>query len=92
MTKVQLISDVAEAMGETKAKAGRMLDAFLENITAALKDGIELTIPGFGKFSVKNVAARTARNPITSDPVNVPAKRKVVFKAQKALKDAVQGA
>jgi len=74
----------------TTAKATEVIDGFIKDIVDALVKGAEVTLHGFGKFSVKTQAARTGRNPQTGAPVNIPAKKKVVFKAQKALKDAVQ--
>ena len=50
----------------------------------------EVTLAGFGKFSVKKMAAREGRNPTTGESISIPAKKKVKFVAQKALKDAVQ--
>jgi len=90
LTKQDLIKQTAENVGINKGVADEVINGFLNSITAHLKVGDEITLHGFGKFSTKATAARTARNPITGDPVKVPAKRKVVFKARKALKDAVQ--
>jgi DNA-binding protein HU-beta len=44
---------------------------------------------GFGSFEVKSRAARTGRNPRTNEPVQIAASKAPVFKAGKALKDAV---
>lgn len=88
--KQDLIIRAAGRVDITQAKAKEVIDGFLADITEALSKGDEVTLHGFGKFTIKATAARTARNPITGDPVNVPAKRKVAFKAQRALKDAVQ--
>ena len=91
MTKVQLIAEVAAAMGETKAKTEEFLNTFLWSIKDALTSGVEVTIHGFGKFSVSQRAAREGRNPRDGSPVKIKAKKSVKFKAQKALADAVQG-
>ena len=91
MTKVQLIAEVAAAMGETKAKTEEFLNTFLWSIKDALTSGVEVTIHGFGKFSVSQRAAREGRNPRDGSPVKIKAKKAVKFKPQKALSDAVQG-
>ncbi|WP_369772755.1 HU family DNA-binding protein [Thioalkalivibrio sp. ALMg11] len=73
----------------SKAQVERNLRSAFEAITDALGHGEEVTIPGFGKFSVASRAARTARNPATGESITVPAKKAPAFKAAKALKDAV---
>jgi DNA-binding protein HU-beta len=90
MTKADMIKEAAQIQQITQKEATRYLDFFLSQITEELKVGNDVTLHGFGKFSTKTTAARTGRNPITGDPVDIPAKRKVVFKPQKMLKEAVQ--
>ena len=58
-------------------------------ITTALKEGDKVQLVGFGSFEVKSRAARTGRNPRTKEVVEIPASKVPVFKAGKALKDAV---
>jgi len=89
MNKQALIDWVNEEIGGTKAQAERVVNGLFEAITNSLKKGDEVTIAGFGAFTAKMRAARTARNPRTGEPVQVPAKRVPKFKAAKALKDAV---
>ena len=55
----------------------------------ALKDGDKVQLVGFGSFEVKKRAARVGRNPKTNDTIEIPASVVPVFKAGKALKDAV---
>ena len=90
MNKTQLIDYIAEAVGCSKADAGRMLDAFMEAVTDTLKKGDSVALTGFGSFSVSKRKARTARNPRTGEIVNVPAMNSPKFKAGKKLKDAVR--
>ena len=89
MNKAELIEAVAAAADLPKASAGRALDAVLDNITGALKEGDQVVLVGFGTFSVKDRAARTGRNPKTGEPIAIPAAKIPGFKAGKALKDAV---
>ena len=55
----------------------------------ALKKGDKVTLVGFGTFSVSKRAARNGRNPQTGAAIKIPASKNPVFKAGKALKDAV---
>ena len=91
MTNADLIREVAAASEITKKQAGEIVKAVVDRMTMALSRGEDVVLQGIGKFTVKATAARTARNPITGDPVKVAAGKKVAFKVHKALKDAVQG-
>ncbi len=89
MNKTELVDAMADAADISKAAAGRALDGMVEAITKALRDGDQVTVVGFGSFSVRERAARTGRNPQTGDTIQIKASRSPGFKAGKALKDAV---
>ena len=89
MNKAELIDAVAEGAELTKADAGRAVDAVIEVIKKALKDGDSISLVGFGTFVVRTRAARTGRNPRTGDEIKIEASKNPSFKAGKALKDAV---
>lgn len=90
MTKTELIDAIAKDADITKATAGAALDAFVDNVTKALKkkDG-KVTLVGFGTFSKVRRKARTGRNPQTGEQIKIKAHNVVTFKAGKKLKDAV---
>ena len=92
MNKAALVELLAEKHDMTKAAADRVVEDIIETITNTLKSGDEVSIAGLGIFSAKMRAARTARNPRTGEPIQVPAMRVPKFRAAKALKDAVKGA
>jgi DNA-binding protein HU-beta len=58
-------------------------------VTNALSSGNQVTLVGFGTFSVRDRAARTGRNPRTGEEIAIAAAKIPAFKAGKALKDAV---
>ncbi|MDH5446293.1 MAG: HU family DNA-binding protein [Gammaproteobacteria bacterium] len=89
MNKAELIDAVADGADISKADATRAVDAVVEQITTALTKGDQVTLVGFGTFSVKDRAARTGRNPRTGEAIDIPASKVPGFKAGKALKDAV---
>ena len=89
MNKTELIDAVAEGADISKAAATRAVDTVLDSITAALAKGDQVTLVGFGTFTVKDRAARTGRNPRTGEPIQIAAAKVPGFKAGKALKDAV---
>ena len=89
MNKAELIDAVADGADISKAAATRAVDTVIDQITNTLKSGNQVTLVGFGTFSVKDRAARTGRNPRTGEPIDIPASKNPSFKAGKALKDAV---
>lgn len=89
MNKSELIEVVAQSADISKAAASRAVDAFVGSVTDALKEGDQVTLVGFGTFTVRERAARTGRNPRTGESITIPASRTPGFKAGKALKDAV---
>jgi DNA-binding protein HU-beta len=89
VNKSELIEAVAESGDLTKAAAARAVDSVIEAVTDALSRGDQVTIVGFGTFSVRDRAARTGRNPQTGEQITIKASKVPSFKAGKVLKDAV---
>jgi DNA-binding protein HU-beta len=89
MNKGELIDAVAAAADLTKSDATKAVEAFVDTVTRALKKGEQVSIVGFGSFSVKARAARQGRNPKTGETITIRASKVPGFKAGKALKDAV---
>lgn len=90
MNKASLVEKVHEVVGGTKVQAEQVVDMVFDSIVSTIKGGEEVSIAGFGIFSAKERAARTARNPRTGEAITVPAMRVPKFRAAKALKDAVR--
>jgi DNA-binding protein HU-beta len=89
VNKNDLIAQVADDSGLSKADTTKAVDAVFDSITAALKKGSEVRLVGFGTFHVSKRAASEGRNPRTGEKINIPASKQPKFKAGKALKDAV---
>lgn len=89
MNKAELIDAVADAADLSKASAGRAVDSAIDAITGALKKGENVTLVGFGTFTVRSRAARAGRNPRTGEEIQIKASKVPGFKAGKALKDAI---
>ena len=90
MNKSGLVSSVAEGAEISKADGAKAVDAIVAGISGALSKGEQVTIIGFGTFSIRERAARQGRNPQTGKPMKIAASKSVGFKAGKQLKDAVQ--
>lgn len=89
MSKTELINLIAEKGEYSKKDAEKALSTVIDAITDSLKKGEKISLVGFGSFEVKERAARNAINPMTKEPISIPAKKVPTFKAGKALKDAV---
>jgi DNA-binding protein HU-beta len=76
VNKTELIEAIAASADIPKAAAGRALDAVVESITGALKNGDSVVLVGFGTFAVKERAARTGRNPQTGAEIKIANERK----------------
>ncbi len=89
MNKTELINAVAEKTGLSKKDSDAAIAAVVDAVTASLKKGEKVQLVGFGTFEVKHRAARMGRNPQTKKEIKIAATNVPVFKAGKALKDAV---
>lgn len=87
MNKKDLIAKLADHCDVSQAAAGDMLNGTLEIITAELKEGNEVNLPGFGKFIAKHRPARKMRNPQTGAEMMSKAKTSAQFKPSLGLKD-----
>lgn len=80
MNKTDLVNAIA-AQGLSKADSKKALDAVLDAISGALKEGDKVAILGFGTFSINERPAREGINPATKEKVTIAAKKVVKFKA-----------
>jgi DNA-binding protein HU-beta len=85
MNKADLINVIAKDAKISKADAGKALDSLTKRITQSLKKGENVTLVGFGTFSVTKRKARTGRNPQTGETIKIKAKKVPKFKAGKEL-------
>ncbi len=89
MNKTELVEKVATTADLTKKDAEAALNAFVEVLTGALKDGDKVALKGFGTFEVRDRPARTGRIPRTGETIEIPASKAPAFKASSTLKKTV---
>lgn len=89
MNKSELIDALAEKSGLTKVDAGKALDAFTTVVKESMQKGEEITLVGFGSFTIQERAERKGLNPRTKEAITIPAAKVPKFKPGKALKDAL---
>ena len=75
----------------SKGTVASVIDAALDTIINALKDGDEVRLVGFGNFYVTKRAAAKGRNPRTGEDIQIKASKSPKFRAGKLLKDEVNG-
>ena len=85
MNKSELVAAVAAQAGLTKVQAQKAVEATVDAIAGALKNGDKVQLVGFGTFSVVEKAAREGVNPSTGAKIQIPAKKVAKFKAGAGL-------
>ena len=90
VTLKQIAADLAEKHELSKKLMNEILgDDLVTLLVKNLKKGNRVRIAGLGILQVKKRAARTGRNPATGETIQIPAKKKIAFRAAKELKEAV---
>ena len=91
LTKTEIITRIQERFGEgvSLKQSQEYVEILLEVIKSTLESGEDIMISNFGKFTVKDKAARKGRNPATNESLQLPPRRVVTFKSSKALRDKV---
>ncbi|MBF0481292.1 MAG: HU family DNA-binding protein [Desulfovibrionaceae bacterium] len=84
--KDDLAEGIKDKTGMPFTQAKAAVEEVLDRIKKAMAAGGEVTVRGFGTFSVKETKARAGRNPKTGEAIQIPAGKKVVFKPGKDLK------
>jgi DNA-binding protein HU-beta len=89
VNKSELIDVIGNEAGLDKRSAERAVDAFVGTVVKEVKGGNKVTLIGFGTFTPKARAARTARNPRTGEQVKVKASKSVGFSPGSTFKEAL---
>ncbi len=90
MTKAEFVDKLAEKGKITKKMAAEAIEMVFSTIRETLVNGEEISIPGFGKFSVVVRKARSGLNPRTKAKLNIPETKAAKFTAAKALKESIK--
>ena len=89
ITLKHLAAALAEEHDLSKKAAEAILTDMVARIAKHLKKGERVKIAGLGILQVRNRAARMGRNPMTGEPIQIKASKKVAFRATKELKMAI---
>ena len=91
LTKDHIVDSVQRRLGVSKPESSRLLESVLELIKSSLTGGDDVLISGFGKFTVRQKAARRGRNPATGEDMNLAPRKVVTFKCSALLKEKLNG-
>ena len=86
LTKEKIVDSVYNQVGLSKNQSRRVVESLLEITKQTLVKGENLLVSGFGKFIVKDKAARRGRNPQTKADLQLRARRVVVFRTSGVLR------
>jgi DNA-binding protein HU-beta len=89
VTLKHISADLAEKHDMPKKAMNQIMDEMVAHLVKNLKKGNRIRIAGLGILQVRKRAARLGRNPATGEQIQIPAKKKIAFRAAKELKEAV---
>lgn len=87
----ELSEKIATTHDLSKVLAERIVKDVFETIENEISTGGEVSVHGFGRFTIRKAAARNGRNLRTGEMIDIPAKSVPKFVAHTALKEAVIG-
>jgi DNA-binding protein HU-beta len=91
MNTSELVTKIAETNSVSKTQAEAIVDNMLKSIISAAAKGEEISLPGFGKFKVKETPEREGRNPASGEKIKIAASRKLTYLPAKAVKELLNG-
>jgi integration host factor subunit alpha len=91
LTKDHLAGSLQSRLGVSKPESSGLVESVLELIKSSLAGGDDVLISGFGKFTVRQKAARRGRNPATGEDMNLAPRRVITFKCSALLKEKING-
>jgi DNA-binding protein HU-beta len=91
MNTTELVAKIAEVHSVSKAQAKSIVEDIFKDIVDAAASGAEVSLPGFGKFKVKETAEREGRNPASGEKIKIASSKKLTFSSAKSVKDLLNG-
>jgi len=90
LTKADMAEHLFEELGLNKREAKELVEMFFEEIRAALENGRQVKLSGFGNFDLRDKNERPGRNPKTGEEIPITARRVVTFRPGQKLKARVE--
>ena len=89
VTKLGLVKKIAQELDCEERLVLQAVDVTFGGLAQSVCEGRRIEIRGFGSWSVRETKPRNARNPSNGDRVFLPARRKVMYKPGKDIKEAL---
>ncbi len=89
VTKATLADSIFKTSDLQKNESIVILDSLMEIIKSTLESGEDILITGFGKFTVKEKKTRKGRNPQTEEPLQLDARKVVLFRCSAVLREKI---
>ena len=89
LTKADMAERLFEELELNKRDAKDLVEFFFEEIRAALEQGEQVKLSGFGNFDLRDKNQRPGRNPKTGEEIPITARRVVTFRPGQKLKARV---
>jgi len=86
LTKTGIVEKIILRTGLSHKDAMNAVETFIEIIKGRLEQGEAVSISGFGKWKVRDKAARKGRNPQTGQEITIPPRRVVTFSLSNVLR------
>lgn len=89
VTKQDIVAEVSARTGLPQQRVMDVVQQTFDSMTGMLADGKRIEVRNFGVFDVKLTRARVGRILSTMQPVNIPSRAVVRFKAGKEMRQFV---
>lgn len=89
ITKKEFVERITGKTQARQALVKTVVQEVFDGITEELAKGNRIEFRDFGVFETHTTAPRIARNPKTSERVDVPAKRKVKFRPGRLMREGL---
>jgi len=89
LTRADLADAVHRNLGLSRAESASLVERVLHHMCAALADGENVKISGFGSFILRDKGQRIGRNPRTGVEVPIAPRRVMTFRASQIMRDEI---
>lgn len=87
MNKEEFYKEVGRVSGVDAKTVKHVLDIATDVAVESLSEGKEISLRGFGRFTVKRVSERPGYNPATRNKMIIPEYKKIAFNPAKEIKN-----
>lgn len=91
LTKNDIVENIVMNLGISHKEAYDGVETFLEIIKENLEKGEDVSLSGFGKWSVRSKRERRGRNPKTGEEISITPRRVVSFSLSNVLRAKLEG-